>query len=87
MIPPLPPLPGTPMDASEYRFWKELERLRKVAGIESPWYTPAFRAAAVAMRKASNVAAGRCSPNPGRWPRTRASRKFVRRLVESLRLD
>jgi hypothetical protein len=43
MIPPLPPIPGTPMDAAEYRFWKELERLRKVAGIESPWYTPACR--------------------------------------------
>jgi hypothetical protein len=85
MNPPLPPPEGTPMCAAERRFWKELERLRAAAGIESPWYTPAFRRAAVAMRKAHAVAAGRCSPNAARWPPTAESRVFVRRIVESLR--
>jgi hypothetical protein len=84
MVPPLPPPEGTPMDdAAEYRFWKELARLRAVAGISTS-YIPAFRRAAVAMRKASAITAGRCSPNPGRWPPTAASRKFVHRLVERL---
>ena len=65
----------------------ELARLRKVAGIETPFCGRTFRVTAVAWRKASAITAGRCSPNPGRWPRTPASRKFVRRLVESLRQD
>ena len=87
MVPPLPPPEGTLMDAPEYRFWKELARLRKVAGIETPFCGRTFRVTAVALRKASAITAGRCSPNPGRWFRTPASRKFVRRLVESLRPD
>jgi hypothetical protein len=75
------------MDAAEYRFWKELARLRKVAGIETPFSGRTFRRTAVALRKASAIAAGRCSPNPGRWPPTDESRAFVRRYVESLRQD
>jgi hypothetical protein len=75
------------MCAAERRFWKELERLRAVAGIDSPWYTPAFRQAAVGWRKARSVAAGRCSPNAAHWAPTAQSRDFVRRLKERLPHD
>jgi hypothetical protein len=87
MQPPLPPPDGTPMSAAERRFWKGLERIRTVSGIESPWYTPAFRRAAVALRKARAVAAGRCSPNAAQWPPTAESRAFVQRLKTSLRQE
>ena len=89
MLPPIEPADGPPGPPEEQAFWDELARLRAIAGIKRPGAVnlEMFRTVAEALRQARAVASGRCSPNPGRWRRTRASRKFVRRLVERLQPD